>query len=818
MRTSSFAALRAAHLLFLMAALGLVPAPAAAQHPARLEGSVTDPGGAAVPAATVMLYMRVSNSRIGTSTAADGTYRFTSLAPGDYLLAVRADGFAGAGSELVVLASGEHAIRNVRLELESPRTEVIVTASSTPLMIEEIAKAAGFVDREEISLRNEFSVAESLRLVPGFRVQQLQGPGSLTSIHVRGLRSHDTALLVDGVRMRDAADPQGSANPLWEDLLVVAPERIEVLRGSGSSLYGSHAIGGVVNLVTDQGGGAPRAEALAEGGGLGAARGLAKMAGGAWGNRFLYGAGVSHLNVTGGLDGASPHRNTGVQGSAKYFLTPALSATSRLLASAIRKRLSDSPFLAAELEGNLPASGVIPGIPLPDSEVRRIERGEPFHPGNSTYVPSVLDGDSNRVDSFWNLSATVAHQTTPDVSWRATYQFLDTNRRFDDGPAGVRFEPLVGSHSTFDGRIDVVQARADVQAGRFQLISGGYEYEREEYDSRNRDEQTDPGLRTDNRLGIRQHSHSVFAQDQIGLFDRSLQIALSGRMQAFRLSEPRFLGGASPYAGTPAAAPSSAWTGDAAVAYLIRAAGAKLRAHAGNSYRAPALFERYGSTFFFGSFSPFGDPRLSPERALSLDTGVDQWLANSSLKLSGTYFYTRLQETIVFDFSGMIPPGDPYGRFGGYLNVPGGLSRGVELSMEWKPDASTVLHSSYTYSNSDMRTPWDSQGLVRRSMVVSDHMVSLLASRWLGRRFNVTFDLFAISDYLTPLFTSSGTRAFEIPGFARADVTARYVVPVAEGRSFELFGKIENMLAVRPYENGYRAPGVWATAGVRVVF
>lgn len=63
------------------------------------------------------------------------------------------------------------------------------------------------------------------------------------------------AVLIDGQRFRDAAAPQGDASGFLEDLIVTDVSRVEVLRGSGSSLYGTNAIGGVINLVTDEGGG-----------------------------------------------------------------------------------------------------------------------------------------------------------------------------------------------------------------------------------------------------------------------------------------------------------------------------------------------------------------------------------------------------------------------------------------------------------------------------------------------------------------------------------------------------------------------------------
>ena len=151
--------------------------------------------------------------------------------------------------------------------------------------------------QQEMDERDEAAIGESLRTVPGLRVQQLGGPGSFTSIKTRGLRNEDTAVLIDGLRFRDAAAPQGDASGFLEDLIVTDVSRVEVLRGSGSSLYGSNAIGGVINLVTDEGGGPLHGNLLAEGGGLGMFRGRAQLAGGSLNDTLVY-AVAFHINVT----------------------------------------------------------------------------------------------------------------------------------------------------------------------------------------------------------------------------------------------------------------------------------------------------------------------------------------------------------------------------------------------------------------------------------------------------------------------------------------------------------------------------------------
>ena len=133
----------------------------------------------------------------------------------------------------------------------------------------------------------------------------------------------DTSFLVDGFRFRDAASPQGDTTAYIGDLLLANTDRIEVLRGSGSSLYGTHATGGVVNIITDQGGGTFRGDVTAEGGGLGVVRSGARFSGGVLHDRLRFAGGATHLNVTSGLDGDDRSRNTTGHGFVQWLASPA---------------------------------------------------------------------------------------------------------------------------------------------------------------------------------------------------------------------------------------------------------------------------------------------------------------------------------------------------------------------------------------------------------------------------------------------------------------------------------------------------------------
>jgi outer membrane receptor protein involved in Fe transport len=298
--------------------------------------------------------------------------------------------------------------------------------------------------------------------------------------------------------------------------------------------------------------------------------------------------------------------------------------------------------------------------------------------------------------------------------------------------------------------------------------------------------------------------------------DGRLQLSAAFRAQTFSLGSPRFtpVAGA-PYGGLTFDSPANAYTGDGSVAYLFRGAGTKLRAHVGSGYRKPSLFERFGTLFdsFFG-YSALGDPRLAPERSVAFDAGVDQSLAGNRVRLSATYYYTRLQEVVGFGDT----PNDPFGRFGGFVNTGGGLARGVELSASASPARAFDLFASYTYTNSDQRRPAVEN--VLRSLSVPDHQFTLVATGRFGRRVAVNFDLAASSDYLAPIFDprTFRTRAYRFGGIFKGDVTAGYTVPLSESRSLRLFGKVENIFDRDYYENGFRTPGVNARAGAAFGF
>jgi vitamin B12 transporter len=763
-----------------------------------LTGRVLDPQENRVAEAQLRLFDRNNGELRKTKSSSEGEFSFVGIPAGEYLL--EADAAAALTGSRIVSVRGDQSV-DLQLKISGTNTQVLVTASGTPLAIEEVAKAIDVVDSKSIDQRDELSISEAIRNIPGLRVQTLEGPGSLTSVRTRGLRAQDTAVLVDGMRFRDAASLQGDATAFLEDMTIVDTERIEVLRGSGSSLYGSNALAGVINISSRPGGGATHSEFRTEGGGLGIIRSVVGIGGGLKSNRFTYSESVAHLNVTKGVRDGSPYRNTGTQGAAKYSFTPGLSVGGRLWYDNNYLASTESPTTSPATLAN----GVGPiynAVPLSIDQLERFEQKQPYTVGNATFIPSQIDPDGRRLGTFLSGAVNLQHQFAASGSYRVIYQRVNTKRTYIDGPGGPGlFEPLSGiSRSSFQGYTDTLQARLDQNAGRYNLISAGYEFENEKYYSFN------GATASTNSVDLRQRSHAVFAQDQIRLFDRQLQVTVAGRVQSFHLKPPVFTGFNNPFTGASTVEPPTAYTGDGAVAYFFRTTRTKIRAHVGNSFRAPSGFERFGG----GSGTYYGDPRLAPERAVAVDGGIDEYFVGSKMQLNATYFYTNLQQTIAFENS--LPAGDPFNRFFGYRNSGGGVARGFELGGRVSPSSRTTIEASYTYTNSDFRTPTIPAIRFYEALGISKHTFTLTATQWFAKQFSVAFDMSALSDYTSVI----GSRAFKFDGPTKADVVFHYEHPISDKRSVDFYAKVENVFNQRHYENGFLGPKAWAIGGFKL--
>ncbi len=143
-------------------------------------------------------------------------------------------------------------------------SEVTVTATRNPTPLDQIGSSVSVVTAEQIQDRQVQTLPELLQTLPGLNVLQSGGPGSPASVFLRGTNANHVKVLIDGIDVSDAASATGSFD--FAHLLTSDVGRVEVLRGPQSGVYGSDAIGGVINVITRSGEGPFRAQINAEGG------------------------------------------------------------------------------------------------------------------------------------------------------------------------------------------------------------------------------------------------------------------------------------------------------------------------------------------------------------------------------------------------------------------------------------------------------------------------------------------------------------------------------------------------------------------------
>ena len=168
---------------------------------------------------------------------------------------------------------------------------VTVAPTGTTVSVDQVSSAVTVITGQEIEALQRRTAPDVLRAVPGVNVVQTGGPGGLTSLFIRGTESRHTKVLIDGI---DVSDPS-SANGTFDfgQLTAFDLDRVEVLRGPQSGLYGADALGGVVVVYTKKGEGPLKVEGRVEGGSFGTFN-QAASARGSQGS-FNYAFNVSHF-------------------------------------------------------------------------------------------------------------------------------------------------------------------------------------------------------------------------------------------------------------------------------------------------------------------------------------------------------------------------------------------------------------------------------------------------------------------------------------------------------------------------------------------
>ncbi|GGI81824.1 hypothetical protein GCM10007973_17810 [Polymorphobacter multimanifer] len=686
------------------------------------------------------------------------------------------------------------------LALDAPDT-IVVTANRTPQPLSRVGQTISIVDSAEIARRQTANVADILRTLPGVAIARNGGIGTTASVFIRGADSDQTVTLIDGVKLNDPASPGGGFN--FGNLLVGNIDRIEVLRGSQSVLWGSQAIGGVINMITRQPTDALALNARGEYGYRDTGQLVANVSGRAGplsasaGAGYFRTQGISAFSEAASA-GAGYFRTQGISAfseaasaGAGYFRTQGISAFSEAASAGAgyfrTQGISAFSEAASAGAGYFRTQGI-----SAFSEARGGTERDGYENYGANANFNLALSDSISIDARgWLSRGDVGSDGCPPPNF-ALADTLDTsttreivaypgiNAAFLDG----RFRNRLGFAYTdtrrrnFDRDIETFASVGRNERFEYQGvfdISDGWQatawLERETPRFRT----TSGGAPTIGRPRLDSIYGQLVAPPLNGL-------TLTGGL---RHDEHDRFGGATTFGGSGV--------------YTLAATGTTLRASYAEGFKAPSLFQLQ---------SDFGNQQLRPERSRGWDAGVAQSALDDTLDASITYFKRNTSDLIVFVSCPQPPAGICIDRpFGTYDNVAAARAEGVEIALGLRPVEALRVQANYTYTDATNRSPGNAsfgKQLLRRPQ---DSVSALIDYRWpFGLETGATLT------HVGRTFDNAANTT-RLEGYVLADLRAAFPI----GRGIEIYGRIENLFNER-YETVllYGQPGRAGYAGVRM--
>jgi vitamin B12 transporter len=657
--------------------------------------------------------------------------------------------------------------------------EVVVTATRTEVPIKELGVSATVITAEQIERSQAKDAVDLLRDVAGINVAQQGSRGGVASLFARGGESNFTLVLIDGVQVNEAG---GFFD--FSSLATANIERIEIIRGSQSALYGSDAIGGVIHIITKKGKGRPTVSV--------------STANGAHSENGHY-IGEQRFNFSGGnkwLDYSFAYGRSDDNGI--------LNVNNNFWRNTISSRLDFRPKDKWDVSLTLRYEDAHSAFPTENGG----DRPDRVFPG--------LDPDQNREDR--NLAIGLGTQFDVFSWWENALEvkFHRQEREFNDPPnVESAFDASPGSFSdtvenrfTFDYHTNL---RFPREGAVRSILTLGYEYELETFNlddlstSRYGSDPTAAATYTTQSDESRTNN-AFYAQEQLTLFDR---LHLTGGLRVDNNSK----------FGTEV-------TPRGSIAFEIKETGTKPRAAIGTGIKEPTFIEN------FGGFGTGGNPNLKPEKSLSWEIGVDQDLWDGRVQLGLTYFQNKYENLIAYIYiptswppPAVLPPN--------YFNVQAAESWGVEFMGKVNPGYGLTLGVNYSYLNTKVT---DAGGLTNLFFVEGEkllrrptHTASFFVD-WLWKDLNLHLkgtyvgerddSLFLVAPGPFGWYTYTSLRLKNDDYFV-ADLAASYTFDVdfLFLKGIKIFAKGQNIFNEH-YEEvlGFSSPRFSAMGGVECTF
>ena len=486
-------------------------------------------------------------------------------------------------SHLLLAASLTAGLASHTIRAATPGDDVIVSASRIELPREQVGSSISVFQGLEIDRRAPSLVADLLREVASAAVNRGGPMGSVTQVRLRGAEGNHTLVVIDGIEVNDPA--YGSEFD-FATLLPLDIERLEVLRGAQSALWGSDAIGGVINVVTRRGRADRAGIAELQSGSFGTQLGRLSWQGGSdtiaagFGAQYFSTDGISAAPTGSEADG---YRNLTVRGTAAWEVVDGLTIDTALL------RIDGSAD-GDQQDFRFPST---PTQGLVIDSLNRAERTQTYGRMGLKFAP-----DGSRFEQRANVGVT-----------RTRSRFFDAE--------GVYSNANEGRREKYD-----YQATWRVgDAARFShAITGAVEHERVGFANSD----LDPLSPVNQDQSIDQTSGVL---EYHGAYQERLFLSVAARHD----DNQRF-------------ASTTTWRATAAI--KLRATQTRLHASVGTGVANPGFFELFG--FIPSSF--IGNPALTPEKSTSWDVGIEQSVGAGRWVADLTYFRADLTNEILTVF------------------------------------------------------------------------------------------------------------------------------------------------------------------------
>lgn len=284
---------------FLFVVHLLLPVASSGQSNGTIDGTVVDPSGAAISGATITVRPSGAVTAIAeTHSGPDGSFSL-SLPPGQYRVGISAANF-GAISNEVTISGGDSRSLDARLQLATMSSNVIVSAEAEPQSAQDVVAPVDVLTRADIQQQRQAWLTPLLATVPGVTFSQLGPEGGVVSLFLDGGNSNYTRVMIDGVPA-DVSLPGISID--LSGYTTDGIDKIEIVHGASSALYGSDAMTGVVDILTHHGTTkTPEVELEGEGGTFDTGRGAGQVSG-LLGD-FDYSAAVGYFSTRGQSPGS----------------------------------------------------------------------------------------------------------------------------------------------------------------------------------------------------------------------------------------------------------------------------------------------------------------------------------------------------------------------------------------------------------------------------------------------------------------------------------------------------------------------------------